>query len=145
MSSSTWSLGQKLTLVTNQQASVYSSVNMLVCLRCAYMYLGDESIDIILYHQLCTTTYSYSNHTPPPPTHTQADTARFHINPLSDGCTRSLISPLHIEGMISGVISRTMVNKSHGPLITVQRLAQEWASTWNIKVVLWSVWASMCF
>ena len=55
----------------------------------------------------------------------QTEVSQFHINPLSDSSTRSLISPLHAEGMITSVVNRTMVTKSHGPSITVQRITQE--------------------
>ena len=55
----------------------------------------------------------------------QVEVSQFHINPLSDSNTRSLISPLHVEGMITSVVNRTMVTKSHGPSITVQRITQE--------------------
>ena len=47
--------------------------------------------------------------------------ARFLVNPLSNSNARALISPLHAEGMVTSVVGRTMVTKSHGP----------WLPAWN--------------
>ena len=56
----------------------------------------------------------------------QSESARFHINPLVDDTTRSLLSPVATESMMAGVMSRTMLIKQHGPTITVQRISQEY-------------------
>ena len=49
----------------------------------------------------------------------------FHINPLSDGKVRHLISSSLVEGLISAAISKTMNSKSHGPSVVVHRIAKE--------------------
>ena len=49
----------------------------------------------------------------------------FHINPLSDGRVRSLISPSLVEGLMGSVLSRTMNTKSHGPSVIVHRIHKE--------------------
>lgn len=57
--------------------------------------------------------------------HMQTDLAKFHLNPLSEESTRSLLSPQSVEGTMAGVIGRTMTHKSHGPTITIQRINTE--------------------
>ena len=49
----------------------------------------------------------------------------FHVNPLSDGRVRYLMSPGLVEGLMSAALAKTMNSKSHGPSVVVHRIAKE--------------------
>ena len=55
----------------------------------------------------------------------QGESTRFNINPLLDSNIRALISQVYVEGMMAGIMSRTMNSKTHGPTISVQRITAE--------------------
>ena len=55
----------------------------------------------------------------------QGEQTRFNINPLLDANIRALMSQVYVEGMMAGIVSRTMSSKSHGPNITVERITAE--------------------
>ena len=57
--------------------------------------------------------------------HTQGELSRFNINPLLDANIRALVSQTYVEGMMAGILSRTMNSKTHGPTISVQRITIE--------------------
>ena len=55
----------------------------------------------------------------------QGESSRFNINPLLDANIRALVSQVYVEGMMAGIVSRTMNSKTHGPTISVQRITIE--------------------
>ena len=57
--------------------------------------------------------------------HIQGESSRFNINPLLDANIRALVSQTYVEGMMAGILSRTMNSKTHGPNVTVQRITVE--------------------
>ena len=57
------------------------------------------------------------------------DMDMFHINPLSDGRVRYLISPGLVDGLMSAALVKTMNTKSHGPSVVVHRIAKEYVNS----------------
>ncbi|CAI8021126.1 Probable E3 ubiquitin-protein ligase HERC1 [Geodia barretti] len=55
----------------------------------------------------------------------KGESTRFNINPLLDSNIRALISQVYVEGMMAGIMSRTMNSKTHGPTISVQRITAD--------------------
>ena len=53
------------------------------------------------------------------------DMGVFYINPLLTSTTRMLISPTHVEELMSSLLSKTMNSNSHGPSVTIHRIEKE--------------------
>lgn len=100
--------------------AVPSDYSSLIGVPCSAIY---DRVQILTYFSNCIVSSwkLYNNKT----SQSSDEFSMFHVNPLSDGRVRHLISRNLVEGLMSSAIGETMNSKSHGPSVIVHRIAKE--------------------